>query len=153
MIPRLGRIAIRWGWIVVLVGCRSNWEADYRDLNLADVSGVIRFDGVPLPHARILFEASDRTFSYGETDVQGRYRLMFNSKQPGVLPGTKIVRIRGGRSREFDNEGSRAGQPASAGSAVIPACYNEQSQLRVVVERSVTLDFELRSDCTGTGAG
>jgi hypothetical protein len=106
-------------------------------------------DGEPLTDALVLFEAADRSFSYGKTDGDGRYRLMFNSEKSGVSKGTKTVRIwsslavPGVEEMDADGDAPIAGpeQPER-----VPASYNVRSTLSASVEQdSHTFDFDLRS--------
>lgn len=138
--------------ILVLSGCGGGIHTDYSDLNLKEISGTVRLDGVPIAGAAVLFEAEDKTFSYGTTDASGRYTLQFNSEQSGVLNGPKIVRI-GTTLSTGDVEGADDADGSEDGSSGerIPACYNRESVLRVTIDRSTTLNFDLKSDCSTTG--
>jgi hypothetical protein len=84
-------------------GCRQGWEADYSNLGLVEVSGRITLDGTPVTESTVIFECPDKTYSFGTTDAQGNYSLMFNSEQSGALPGPKVVRIQSGGSGEGES--------------------------------------------------
>jgi hypothetical protein len=134
---------------------------DYGSLGLCSVQGTVTLDGTPLEKALVLFEAADATFSYGLTDGSGHYELMFNSRQPGAMKGSKVVRIwssRGipGASEAGSGEegedpddatgGTEGGAAKPAGQERIPAKYNRQSELTATVEKeSETFNFDLRS--------
>lgn len=134
-------------------GCQSTPTADYSDLGLIDVSGRVTLDGIALQGARVEFESPDATCSTATTDAQGRYRLMFDSRQRGCLPGAKIVRIRMAPA-PADEEDPDA--PPSSG-VVIPARYNADSQLTANVSATQrTFDFALTSgedDVSASGVG
>ena len=137
--------------LVLLAGCDSGLRTDYGQLGLAEVRGSVTLDGTPLAGAVVIFEASDRTYSYGRTDSAGRYHLSFNSEKSGVLPGAKTVRIRTaggldeGESAPAEGEGNSGPGPQE----LVPACYNGQSKLQVTVAgRWQTFNFDLRSDCS-----
>lgn len=123
-------------------GCRSATGVDYSELNLIDVSGQVTLDGIALAGAQVDFVNSDATRSAATTDAHGRYRLMFNSEQPGCLPGEKLVRIRMAPARA-DLEDPDA---APSSGVVIPARYNTESQLTANVSATQrTFDFALKS--------
>ncbi len=91
------------GFLVILTGCQQGLKTDYHKLSLAQVSGTITLDGVPLRNANLIFQSpSNADFSTGKTDLQGRYTMMFNSEKEGVLVGEQIVRIRKRRFAEAD---------------------------------------------------
>ena len=122
---------------VVVSGCEARPRADYRSLGLADVGGVVRIDGRPLSNVQVIFENEDKTFSYAQTDAEGRYRLNFDSDQHGVPPGRKIVRIVG----QFAADGEEP-----SGEERIPARYNTNSELTVeIMPDTRTMDFDLET--------
>lgn len=134
-------------------GCQSTPTADYSDLRLIEVSGQITLDGIALKGARVEFESTDATRSTATTDALGRYRLMFDSRQPGCLPGEKIVRIRMAPAAADEEDPDAA--PTS--SVVIPNRYHSDSQLTVQVSAEQrTFDFALTSgedDAPALGVG
>src|SRR5688500_14866326 len=87
---------------VLLAGCDR--PTDYSDLGLVDVTGKITLDGQPLPGATVRFEGPPNRFAEGLTDAAGNYRLMYDSNQPGCLPGEKVVRIVKGPVGEGSDE-------------------------------------------------
>lgn len=131
-------------------GCLESVDADYQQLGLVDVSGTVRLDGAPLAGAVVIFEAPDTTFCYGRTDDSGRYTLKLNSRQSGVTPGDKIVRIstRGRTGEEAaggEEEDPDARRPEQSDERV-PARYNSLSRLQVrVSESNHSMDFDLQS--------
>jgi hypothetical protein len=140
--------------LMVGLGCSGAPRPDYSQLGLVEVAGTITLDGEPLQDAQIVLVARDETFSTGRTDRRGRYRMQFDSRQPGVLPGEKRVRISSGQvvgevAEGLDAGGGAAGHPQER----VPACYNSRSQLTVEIVRSDSqLDFHLRSDCATRSA-
>lgn len=139
--------------ILSLAGCGGDFKTDYSDLNLTTATGTVTLDGEPLASARVMFEAPDKTFSYGVTDDAGQYTLMFNSEKEGVTPGQKTVRItmggdfdESGESGDEDPDGNSEGEAAPAAAINIPSRYNSQSELTAdVQEGSQTFDWTLES--------
>jgi hypothetical protein len=124
-------------------GCAAD---EYRELGLIDVSGTVTLDGKPLPGAKVSFVSDDKRSAIGVTDASGHYRLMYDSKKAGVMPGPKIVRI---TQADAAGESSDAEAPASGEGAVkepIPARYNRNSELKADVSGgNKTFDFSLKS--------
>lgn len=137
---------------VALAGCGSGIETDYSHLDLVNVSGTVTYDGKPLPEALVTFEAEDGTFSYGMTDESGHYKLMFNSEKSGVLTGPKTVRIETGVPISDEEGGGEGDVERPRPTVNVPAAYNSQSKLKVTVESSDTINFDLKSDGSTTGA-
>lgn len=128
--------------LLLLAGCTADFDPDYSDLGLIDVSGQVTLDGIALSGARVEFESPDATCSTATTDAHGRYRLMFDSETSGCLPGEKIVRIRMPPSLAEIEDPDAA--PVSG--VVIPARYNTESQLTANVStQQQTFDFDLFS--------
>jgi hypothetical protein len=123
---------------------------NYGTLELVEGSGRITLDGRPLAGAEVRALGEDDSFSTGQTDSAGRYRLWFDSLRPGVTRGPKLVQIYGAPIAEGDGPGVEG--DTSAAVDPLPARYNKESTLRIDVQGpSTTLDFDLRS--AGADAG
>ena len=142
--------------IAISSGCNQQAVPDYASLGLAEVSGTIRLDEVALASAHVIFEASDETYSFGKTNNSGKYKLMFNSEQSGVLTGQKIVRIQLGRVSEEDDQRAGDEDPVlelATDSSELPPTYHRNSQLTATVVAGVqTINFDLKSDGSTTSA-
>ena len=136
-------------------GCESKPKADYGALGLVSVSGRVTLDGRPLAKAVITFDdAQDGTFSYGQTDSGGNYKLRLDSDMMGVKPGKKIVRISttrkilGLNSSEAGGESNSEGGAAKSETAkeLVPDKYYKKSELTADVSTSnKSFNFELNS--------
>jgi len=126
-------------------GCWSTTpKMDYSKAGLVKVGGTVRFGGEPLAKAIVIFENPENgTFSFARTDDAGRYALQFDSVQPGVTKGRKVVRIKtSGSLGEDDPDAAPRGQER------VPACYNAESKLAVeVTADSASTDFDLDPNC------
>lgn len=139
--------------LVPALGCNQEVTPDYASLGLAEVSGTIRLDDQPLADANVMFEAPDGTFSSGRTNASGKYSLMFNSEQSGVMTGEKIVRIQLGKTFSDGEDEGRDAEPLPADSRELPRSYNIESHLAVTVNAGIqTIDFDLKSDGCTTSA-
>lgn len=119
-------------------------------------------DQKPLANAHVVFESPDETYSSGKTNSDGKYILMFNSEQSGVLTGQKVVRIQLGKitkqgfdenagNDETDNKNSVL--EANTDLSELPATYHRQSQLTAtVIAGKQVINFELNSDGSTTSA-
>lgn len=124
-------------------GCWSTApRMDYAKAGLVRVEGVVRLGGEPLSGAIVLFENPENgTFSYARTDPTGRYSLMFDSVQPGVTKGRKVVRIKTSGSLGEDDPGVRSGPE------LVPSRYNTASTLTAdVTGNSSSTDFDLEKN-------
>ncbi len=132
--------------ILFFSGCgASREEQGYAKLNLADVSGIITKDGVPMPDVQVQF-MENGSFSYGVTDSRGRYEMQLDSYHSGVKPGTKIVRLWTTLKGPGFDQLMQGTYPAKE---IIPVQYNHESTLNATVEpnKSQTFDFDIK----GTG--
>ena len=131
-----------WSLALFMSGCfHSPPAVDYSSLRLARVQGRVTLDGKPVAGASISFEdvrTQPPRISSGTTDDSGHYTMDYDSTQPGVLPGEKIIRIRGGALAEGEDDSGQA-------DSRIPAKYNRDSELKRTIEPdgAHTFDFEL----------
>lgn len=144
-------------------GCSATNDIDYGSVELVSVSGTVAMDGKPLSGAVITFEDPEKgTFSFARTNSNGKYTLQFDSQMDGVIPGKKAVQISttrnilGLKGEEGVEEGESSSESSNAPKSseeAVPACYNKESKLAVEVTSSTTtVDFDLKSDCSTTGA-
>lgn len=74
----------------VLAGCARR-SGDFPEL--AQVQGVITFDGQPLPNARVVFEPESGRPSYGKTNDAGTFTLTYLHNHTGAIIGSHLVRV------------------------------------------------------------
>jgi hypothetical protein len=138
--------------MICLCGCSGGTHRiDYSNVDLAQVSGRVTLDGQPLPYAQVMFHDTKlETITFGLTDTNGKYQLMFNSEKAGAEPGEKIVRIwtaRGGLEFKDKIPKENLGRDKEK----VPAAYNRSSELLVTIlstkEKSrQAFDFDLDSN-------
>ena len=110
---------------------------------LAPVEGTVTLDGTAVQGAEVEFQptAEGGSPSVGITDANGHYELSFTMKEKGALPGEHVVRISVDPDADPDEGGS-----AEVSAVVIPARYNNESELKRTVEKGGgTFDFALES--------
>ena len=143
-----------------LAGCSATNSVDYSKVNLAQVSGIVTMDGLPLVGAVITFEdPTTGSLSFARTNASGKYTLQFDSDVDGVTQGKKTVRLSTVRSMlglRGEEGGEEGGEQSTEGSRekkqeLVPDCYNKDSKLTVEVTGSANFSFDLKSDCSTTG--
>jgi hypothetical protein len=163
--------AVSGGWrrgfltslVLLASGCSATNSIDYGKVTLVSVSGTVTLDGQPLPGALVTFENEETgSLSFARTNSSGSYTLQFDSEKDGVTPGKKRVRFSTVRTMLGlrDEVGEEVGEASTEGEGkseakkeLVPECYNGKSTLIVeVTPDSSTLDFDLKSDCSTTGA-
>lgn len=142
--------------VSMVLGCSSGNQPNYGALGLVDISGKITLDGKPVPGAAVCFYEPDGIrFSYGMTDRDGYYEMMFNSKKSGVTPGKKLVKIStvdiplGAKQlldgSNFEEVDADAQKPSKG--ELIPDRYNKKSTLQIDVQgASSRQNFDLRTN-------
>ena len=146
-------------------GCSSPTSApDYSELGLVEVTGIATLDAKPLSGVTLEFvNAADESYSYGYTDAQGNYSLMFDSRTAGTIPGEKAIRVRTGKPAGVAEAGGEAASPgvaigeevdaedpdaAPAAADGVPACYTSTGSLTVIIpQRDCRVEVRLASDC------
>ncbi len=104
----------------------------------AEVSGTVILNGEPLAGAKVEFQPREGPPSYGTTDQNGRYELMFTSDDKGAVVGTHTVRITTA-SKPVDPETKRIDD-----AKLVPPRYGVESELSVeVLPGKNTFDFDL----------
>jgi hypothetical protein len=119
---------------VIGVGCGSSGP------ELARVSGTVKMDGAPLKDAFVTFtpEQAGRP-SFGGTNADGYYDLVYTDTKKGALPGQHTVKV-----STYQGANPEAGTKAQP--ERVPAKYNTKSELKRKVEPgSNTIDIEISS--------
>ena len=119
--------------LLIVPGC------DQRD-DLGRVSGRVTLDGEPLPGAAVEFSPlGPGSTSYGMTDDDGNYSMMFSREVAGASLGESVVRI---TTRDvYVEDGHEKWKPEK-----VPPRYNSKSELKVTVEPGGNqFDFDLES--------
>jgi len=124
-----------------LVGCGP------RGPHLAEVTGIVRLDGEPLPGAQLTFVPAEPggSTAYGHSDEDGFYRLKFSRDSTGALPGTYKVVV------ELPNRGEAEALRASGitvppEGVKLPKKYQKPGELTVEVDsRGSIIDLNLTS--------
>jgi hypothetical protein len=125
--------------LVGFAGCGSRSE-------LASVRGKVMLDGQPLADAFVVYSpVSHGTTSYGRTDANGTYEMMFTDNEKGAWIGENLVRI-----STFDLGRGGGGGPKER----VPVAYNQDTKLKADVKRgSNSFDFDLKSNAGRIKAG
>lgn len=151
------------GWMLLgfLPGCADTSQPDYSKLGLVEISGTITMDDQPLPNVAVYFhDRPNRVYSYGMTDENGRYTLMFDSRKTGVMPGEKEIEITSTKnpaaslvdvseessSSETEGADGDESEGGNRSKEIVPAKYNTASTLKyTVTESNSAVDFDIDS--------
>ncbi|MGE0755703.1 MAG: carboxypeptidase regulatory-like domain-containing protein [Pirellulaceae bacterium] len=127
----LQRIILAASLVSLAVGCGGN-------ANLGAVRGKVTLDGQPLERAFVVFApTSGGTTSYGRTDGQGNYEMMFSDTEAGAWLGENVVRISTADVGTGDTPGSKER---------VPLVYNRDSTLKVTVASTANeFNFDLKT--------
>lgn len=112
-----------------------------------EVSGRVTVDGKPVPNATVSFfpESANGTPSYGATDSDGRYTLMFTRSKSGAMTGKSRVEIVTQKISASEAAEMKAeGQQVDTTYIAIPPKYAEPGALTANVEGGRNeINFEL----------
>jgi hypothetical protein len=124
-----GMSAVVVAVVGLVVGCSSRSTVD-----VARVSGTVTLDGRPLRDAVIVFQPTGGRPSYGQTEPDGTYQLLYTIDRAGAMVGTSTVTI---STAIEDNDGNVALE-------LVPKRYFEPGAITVEVKpHKNVLDFDL----------
>jgi hypothetical protein len=117
---------------IVSAGCSKSSD-------LAEVRGTITLDGQPLANAFVVYSPTEAgTTSYGRTDAEGSYHMMFSDSESGAWIGENLVRV---------NTGDVGADGGAGPKERVPAVYNRNTTLKVDVKPDANVfNFDLKSD-------
>ncbi len=124
--------------LAVVVGCGGGIE-------LGTVTGTVTIDGKPVPNAMITFfpEFSGST-SYGVTDKNGKYSLMFTDQDRGAMIGSFRVSIT--TKKRSKDEMPDDGSVTEVDFVEIPKQYRAEKAHTAEVKRGAnTINFPMVS--------
>jgi hypothetical protein len=139
MLRRVSRISVLAG--CALLGCGSDGP------ELAEVTGVVRLDGKPLPGAQLTFipTAPGGSTAYGATDEEGRYELKFSRDRTGAMPGLNDVTIELPARGEIEAL-REAGLAVPPEGVKLPQKYQERGELTAEIKSGDNeIPFDLES--------
>ena len=133
--------------VTLLAGCGEDLP------ELVNVTGTVTMDGKPLANATVIFEPENDRASQGVTDEQGRYELLYKVGAPGAVVGKHTVRISkyegGGEGEEEEEDAATMDEESS----LVPAAYNEQSELTADVKPDKEDGYDFNLDSSGEAGG
>ncbi|TWT55635.1 hypothetical protein KOR42_27620 [Thalassoglobus neptunius] len=114
--------------------------------NMGYVSGTVKMDGKPLENAVITFQPEHARPSYGRTDAEGYYELVYTGDNKGATVGTHQVKI--SCTELPESSGEEGGYENSGrGKEIVPAKYNALTELTFDVEPgSNEANFDITSE-------
>jgi len=121
--------------ICLLSGCGGS------EMNVAPVAGTVTLDGAPLERASVLFLPDEGRPSFGVTDSEGRYALIYSKDENGaeVGPCTVQVTTRMGPAGSNDDDAPLAPEK-------VPRRYAKEPVKVSVLPESNTIDVKLTTN-------
>jgi hypothetical protein len=138
------RFAVLAG-VLILNGCNRS------GLNLADVSGVVTYNGKAVEKAGVIFMPESGQPAMGTTDAEGKFTLA-TANHPGALVGNHRVGITKSETIVTQNPGERL--PTYNNKYLIPSKYSSPatSELTAVVSEDDD-ENHFKFDLTGQLGG
>jgi hypothetical protein len=133
---------LRWVAPFLLVALSGCGGAD-----VTKVTGTLKYKGQPVPNAIVDFSPANGRPSYGETDEQGHFKLIYDRQHDGAVPGKHKVSVRKKATTVAEKEAEMAGKkPAMSAemSAFFEKYSGEKSTYEVTIDKStsdITLDL------------
>ena len=118
----------------LLSGCGSG------DMKVAPVAGIVTLDGEPLERASVLFLPDEGRPSFGVTDSEGYYTLIYSHKENGAEVGPCTVQV----STKLAPEGNRDDDAPLAPERV-PKRYAKDPMKVTILAEDNTVDIKLTS--------
>jgi hypothetical protein len=112
---------------------------------LGTVAGTVTLDGKPVPKATLEFQPGPGgSPSYGTTDENGHFEMLYALGKPGALVGEHVVRITTEREEAADADGTA---PPIEHPEILHANYHVDTVLTAKVEPGPqTIDWPLTAD-------
>ncbi|QDT55207.1 hypothetical protein Pan44_32490 [Caulifigura coniformis] len=103
---------------------------------LAKVTGVVTFEGQPLPDGEIIVRAADGSHAAGSHVQEGKFEL-------NATEGKKVVEVTAWREVPGKFREDNPGEKTAVREQYIPRQFNEQTKLELEVKLPETLDVKL----------
>ncbi len=146
----------RYTPLVVLVAALLFVGCD-RGPKIAQVTGVVTFDGKPVENASVSFYPSEGRASSGVTNAEGKYELVFTRGRKGALLGDHKVTITTeiipesdyAADDDYESENGIEQDTQSQRSEMLSAKYCELESTiltAAIVKGENVFDFDLKSE-------
>lgn len=119
--PGTQSVVMLFAVALLCAGCGGGSPSDTPELG--EVTGVVTMDGTPMANVTVTFVPESGKPSFGGTDSEGHYTLVYNQNEQGAMIGQHTVRV------TSPSEG-----PQDEGKDPIPAKYNYKSTLKKEVK-------------------
>jgi hypothetical protein len=129
---------IAWCAGAALTGVFSGCGGE--EMKVAPVAGVVTLDGEPLDRASVLFLPDEGRPSFGVTDSDGYYTLIYSHKENGAEVGPCTVQV----STKLAPEGNRDDDAPLAPERV-PKRYAKDPVRVTILAEDNTIDIKLTS--------
>lgn len=134
MRQRYGVRSVAVGVVSLLSGCGG------ADMKVAPVAGIVTLDGAPLERASVLFLPEKGRPSFGVTDDQGHYTLIYSKDENGAEIGSCKVQVSTRMAPSASNDDDAPLAPER-----VPKHYAKDPVKVTVLPENNTIDIKLTS--------
>jgi hypothetical protein len=136
-----GKPILRWVAPLLLVALTGCGGAD-----VMKVTGTLKYKGQPVPNALVDFTPAKGRPSYGETDGQGHFKLVYDRQHDGAVPGKHTVSVRAKPATAAEKEAEMMGKKPTGNLAAFFDKYSAAKSKKEVTIDKKSMDIDLDLD-------
>jgi hypothetical protein len=127
--------------LLVLAGCD---KGDYPEM--AKVTGTVTYKGKPVPNMMVNFMPTEGRPSWGKTDANGRFEMIYDSDYKGVKMGHHKVYFTPPANTTIDGGQSKASKKALAEAAGLTPEEMSEFSKKYGAEMTTQLEVDVKKD-------
>lgn len=135
-------------WLAIVVSLVVFESGCKRHPRVVPVSGVVRYNGKPLPFGSILFQPNKGQTAAGDIQADGSFKLSSYADDDGAVPGSHRVSVSCFEGQRPGKSPPPGGGGVSLGKLLIPLKYTRlgSSGLTAEVKDAAGQSFEFNLD-------
>lgn len=127
--------------LMALVGCGGGGDTP----EIARVTGTVTRNGKPVPNLMVNFMPDAGRPSWGQTDAEGHYEMVYDEDNKGVKLGSHKVYVISSQATIDGGASKKSRETAAAGSGISPA------EMKAILDKygredTTPLKFEVKKD-------
>jgi hypothetical protein len=127
--------------LLALAGCG---KGDYPEM--ARVTGTVTYKGKPVPNMMVNFMPTDGRPSWGKTDANGKYEMIYDSDYKGVKMGHHKVYFTPPATATIGGPASKASRKAIAEAAGLTPDEMADIRSKYGLETTTKLEVDVKTD-------
>ena len=141
--PRSVRVAslVTLPLLIALAGCG---KGDYPEM--ARVTGTVTYKGKPVPNMMVNFMPTEGRPSWGKTDADGKYEMVYDSDYKGVKMGHHKVYFTPPATATIGGPASKASRKAIAEAAGLTPDEMADIRSKYGLETTTKLEVDVKTD-------